>query len=131
MDGLEGKLSALLNDPGSMAQIMSLVQSLGVGKQEAPSAPPPPPQAAPPPAPPAAPVAASAPSLPLPDPAMLQSMMRIMSDVQRIDPKQDALFRAIKPFLRPDRQEKIDRALQIARISHIAGYAIRNFDRRA
>lgn len=121
MEGFENTLNALLNDPGSMAQIMSLVQNLSKGSQQAENPEPPAPQEA------HAPAAAP---LPAPDSAMLQSMMRIMRDVQKVDPKQDALFRALKPFLRPERQEKIDRALQIARISHIAGYAIRNFDHR-
>lgn len=31
MDGLEEKLSAILNDPNSMEQILSLAKNLGIG----------------------------------------------------------------------------------------------------
>ena len=39
--------------------------------------------------------------------------------------RQEALLRALEPFLRPARREKIERALQIARLSGIAGSALR------
>ena len=39
--------------------------------------------------------------------------------------RQEALLRALEPFLRPSRREKIERALQIARLSGIAGSALR------
>lgn len=113
MDGIEDKLSQLLNDPNSMAQIMSLVQSFGLGsppesKGSEDNSPPPPP----------------------PDDQMLRSLMGIMRTAQQNNPKQEALLSALKPFLRPERRKKIDRAMQIARISHIAGCAIRGFGQK-
>ncbi len=50
-----------------------------------------------------------------------------MRQAKEENPQQDALLNALKPFVRPERREKIDRAMQIARISHIAGHAIRSF----
>lgn len=107
MAGIEETLDQLLGDPGAMAQIMSVVQSLGLGK---------PPDSGECSAPP-----------PVPDDKLLSSLMGIMRDAQSIEPKQEALLCALKPFVRPERREKIDKALRIARISHIAGCAIRNF----
>ena len=106
-DGLEDKLQQILNDPQSMAQSLSLAQSLGMSpeseqKQETSSAPPPPP----------------------PDDGFVKAIIGLMQQARKSDSKQEALLCALKPFLAPDRREKIDRALQIARISHLAGAAL-------
>ena len=105
-DGLEDKLQQILNDPQSMAQILSLAQSLGMSpepeqSQEAPSAPPPP-----------------------PDDGFVKAIFSLMQQARKSDSKQEALLCALKPYLAPDRRDKIDRALQIARISHLAGAAL-------
>ena len=42
------------------------------------------------------------------------------------DKKQEALLLALKPFLRKDRQSKIDRALQAARLASLASLALKN-----
>ena len=108
MDGLEEQLQKILNDPDSMAQILSLAQSFGLqppeGAASAPSAPPPP-----------------------PDDGMAKAIFGMMQQARQSDGKQEALLQAIKPYLRPERRGKIDRALQIARISHMAGFALRNY----
>ena len=114
-EGLEGKLQQILNDPNSMAQILSLAQSFGMqspAEQQAESQTPP----APPPL-----------SSAMPDAGFLQGIMELMQQAQRSDGKQEALLCALKPFLRPERREKIDQALQLARISHLAGFALKNY----
>lgn len=105
-DGLEDKLQQILNDPDSMAQIMSLAQSLG-GQQEQTEK-----QAAP---------------SPIIDEGMMQAVFGMMQQMQQTDSRQDALLCALKPYLAPERREKIDRAIQIARISRLAGSALRSF----
>ncbi len=102
-EGLESQLNEILNDPERMAQILSMAQSFGLQPPETPT---------------------SAPPL---DPEMLQSMMQLMQQAQRADGKQEALLSALKPYLAPERREKLDRAIQLARISHLAGYALRNY----
>ena len=42
-------------------------------------------------------------------------------------PKQET---SLKPFLKPERREKIDRAMQAARISRLAGAALRGRDQK-
>ena len=134
MDGLEDKLQHILNDPQSMAQILSMAQSFGLQPPEPSRAPAPPNGPAPPPPkpspgphpnpPPGPPPSAPAPPM---DPRMLQTLMRLMQQAQQSDGKQEALICALKPFLAPERREKMDRAMQIARISHLAGFALRNY----
>ena len=38
-----------------------------------------------------------------------------------------ALLLAMRPYMRPEKQEKLDRALQIARMAHIAGAVMREY----
>lgn len=114
-EGLEEALNQVLNNPERMAQILSLAQSFGMQPPEAPPTEPVP----------SAPMQADA-SMPPLDPALLRSMMQLMQQAQRSDGKQEALLLALRPYLAPERREKFDRALQIARISHLAGYALRN-----
>ena len=132
MDGLEDKLQHILNDPQSMAQILSMAQSFGLQPPEPSRAPAPPNGPAPPPPKPSPGPGSqpdpppSAPAPPM-DPRMLQTLMRLMQQAQQSDGKQEALICALKPFLAPERREKMDRAMQIARISHLAGFALRNY----
>lgn len=122
VDGLEDKLQQILNDPQSMAQILSMAQSFGLQPPEPSRAPDAPPKPGQPPKPPSPP-----PKPPQLDPRMLQTLTQLMQQAQQSDGKQEALICALKPFLAPERREKMDRAMQIARISHLAGFALRNY----
>ena len=112
MEGLEEQLQKILDDPDSMAQILSLAQSFGLQPPDA---------------------AASAPSAPLPpaDDGLMKAVFGMMQQARQSDGRQEALLQALKPYLRPERRGKIDRALQIAKISHIAGFALRNYGKLA
>lgn len=105
-EGMEERLNQLLNDPESMAQIMSFAQSLG-GKPEEQR----------PKEEPAA----------FPDEGFVRAMLQLVQQAQHSDGKQEALLCALKPFLRPERRDKIDRALRIARLSQLAGSALKNY----
>lgn len=104
-----------------MAQIMNLAQSLGGGQagqaQAQQTAPPPPqPQQAPPPDM-GNPLAALTGGL---DPKLLT---RLLPLIQELGGQQDSharqLLYALRPYLKADRQEKIERALQLARLFHL------------
>lgn len=110
-DNLEEQLNRILADPDSMAQILSLAQSFGMQ----PESPPEPPDRIPPP--PAPPI----------DGAMLQGLMHLMQQTRQTDKKQEALVRALKPYLAPERRDKLDRAMQIAQISHLVSAALQNY----
>lgn len=136
MSEFEDKLGAILGDQNAMAQIMALAQSLG-GRQE--SAPPAAtPLAAPsPPAP-----AATQPPAELPDPsgmfgmlgdldpALIQTGMKLFSEFSGSEDEKTALLLALKPFLKEERYAKVDRAVQIARLSRLLRVAFQLFKGR-
>ena len=110
-------LNGILSNPQAMQQMMALAQSLGLQgqggqpQQSAPTPPPPPPQL---------------PQQPSqPDPMQLLQGFLQMSKQMGGDERQLALFQALKPFVRPDRAEKLDRAIQIARLSRVIRVAFR------
>ena len=110
-EGFEDKLNQILSDPDSMAKIMNLAQSLG-GPAAAPNGPPDPPPKPPPPP---------------PDDAFVKGILRLMQQAQLTDKRQEALLCALKPYLAPERQAKIDEALRIAKLSQLAGFALKNY----
>ena len=107
MAEFEDKLNSILSNPDAMAQIMQLAQSFS-GNGEPPPPPPPPRQE------------------PLPgalggmDPGLL---MKLLPLVQELGGGQDSharqLLYALSPYLKPERQAKVDRALQLARLFHV------------
>ena len=61
------------------------------------------------------------------DPRILQIGMRILSEYNQSDDRNAALLAALKPFLKEERASKIDRAVQIAKLSRIARSALQIF----
>ena len=112
-EGCEDKLNQILNDPDSMAKIMTLAQSLGGSSGEKHASAPSEPPRDPPPAP--------------PDDAFVKGILRLMQQAQHTDKRQEALLCALKPYLLPERQAKIDEALKIAKLSQLASLAFQNY----
>lgn len=116
MAEFDEKLNQILSDPGAMAQIMQLAQSLGGDTSSPPS---------PPPASSKQPSGDNGASLLSSlaggiDPAMLTKLLPL---VRELGGKQDsnarALLYALRPYLKEERQEKVERALQLARLFHL------------
>jgi len=104
-----------------MAQIMQLAQSLGGGQEPVAAPPPSQPVQAPPPPPSGGGNGDLLSSLTGGmDPALL---MRLMPLIQELGSGKNSnasqLLYALRPYLKPDRQEKVERALQLARLFHI------------
>ena len=119
MAEFDEKLSAILNNQEAMGQIMALAQSLGAsgalegqGSGEGERANPPPAAAAPPPQ------AAGKPLEGL-DPRLLQLGARLLQEYQRTDDRKTALLTALRPFVKEERYEQLDRAVQVARLSRV------------
>ena len=115
MADLEETLQSLLSDPETMGQIQALAGQLGLGgsgpAQEEPQA--------------AAPDPDPSPAL---DPESLGQMGRLLELFQasrRADPQADALIAALRPYLRPERQRKLDQAVPLAGLSRAARQAFR------
>lgn len=126
----EEQLNQILGDPQAMGQIMSLAQSLS-GKQEEH------PEEAPPSDDPegteeaAASPAGEDPS-PLSalsglDPKLIKLGMGLLSEYSAQDDRKTALLAALKPFLKPERQAKMDQAVRIARLTRVIRAALKLF----
>ncbi len=133
MAEFDEKLNTLLSNPDAMAQIMQLAQSLG--GDAAPQAQPSPPQS--PPQPP--PAQSSGGGMPFSQPPpssgggdLLSSLtggmdpkllMKLLPLVQELGGQQDSnarqLLYALRPYLKEERQQKVERALQLARLIHL------------
>ena len=61
------------------------------------------------------------------DPRLLRMGMGLLSEYSAQDDKKTALLAALKPFLKPERQEKMDQAVRIARLTRVIRTALRMF----
>ena len=127
MAEFDEKLNSILSNPDAMSQIMQLAQSLGGGgqpsanPQQAPGPPPPPP-----PQQPASPPPGGGDLLNSLmgggglDPGLLTRLLPLIQELggQRDSNARNLLY-ALRPYLRSDRQEKVERALQLARLFHL------------
>ena len=142
MSELEQKLEGILGNPQAMAQIMSLAQSLNLGGPAGQPADAPAPGGAPPadsaPAAPAPDSPAPSPPPPPPAPASDGGLGGLLGGLGALDPKmlsaaaslmgqfssgsddqRVALLNALRPFVKEQRYAKLDKAIQIAKLSRL------------
>lgn len=125
MAEFDDKLNSILSNPDAMSQIMQLAQSLGGGGGDGPQGPPPawgpqqgqqspPPQQGPPPLGALSSLAGGL------DPGLVARLLPLIQELggQRDSNARNLLY-ALRPYLRSDRQEKVERALQLARLFHL------------
>jgi hypothetical protein len=126
------KLNHILSNPDAMAQIMQLAQSLGSNSesQTIPSQ-----QAEPNPTistPAYTSVSQSSDpfSSLLGDPSLLLKLIPLMQELggQR-DSNARALLCALQPYLKPERQDKIERALQLAKLFRVGKKFLSEWER--
>ena len=135
MAEFDDKLNSILSNPDAMSQIMQLAQSLGGGGAQESAPPPPPdqpggqpggpawgnpPQAAPPPAGGGGDLLSSLLGGGGLDMGLLTRLLPLIQELggQRESNARTLLY-ALRPYLRSDRQEKVERALQLARLFHL------------
>lgn len=124
MAEFEEKLNALLNDPASMAQIMQLAQSFSAQSGNSAAPPPsPPPPADPPPADPSS-LSGLLGGI---DPKLIGKLLPLLQGAGKNNESAQLLY-ALRPFLKPERQDKIDRALQLSRMIHLAKQFFTNWE---
>ena len=125
--GFDDKLNSILSNPDAMAQIMQLAQSLSGGPEGGGDDPPPPqsggPSAGPGRQPSQPPPSGSDPLSALAGGLDPQLLMRFLPLLRELGGQQDSnarqLLYALRPYLKPERQEKVERALQLARLFRI------------
>jgi len=119
MDEMEDKLGAILGNPQLMQQIMTMAQSLGQSQPQ-----PPMPAQSQPPLPEVSRSAFNMNGLGM-DPAMLQRILGIARQ-SGIDKNQQALLRALSPYIGTDRIQKLERAMRAAKIANAATSVLRS-----
>ena len=115
MAEMEDKLNSILGNPQMMQQIMAMAQALGQSQSEQPKQEerkpdPPPPQ----------------PQMQMPsggDLAMIQKLFG-MARQSGIDKNQQALLRALSPYLSRERIVKLEKAMRAAKLAGIASTAL-------
>lgn len=122
MAEFDEKLNSILSNPDAMSQIMQLAQTLsGDGQSPDASTPPPPP----------------APSSPDPISSLLGSadpslILKFLPLIQELGSSQNnqarQLLYALRPYLKEERQDKVERALQLARMFHIGKKFLANWE---
>ena len=110
MDSMEEKLGSILNNPEMMQKIMGLAQSLG--SQESKPEKDPPPQA---------------PQIPQIDGALLQAVAG-MARQSGVDRDQQALLRALGPYLSRQRIHKLENAMRAAKMARMAATVLARQD---
>lgn len=112
MAEFEDMLNSILSSPQEMEKIMGLARELsGAAPEEKPPEKPP--------------EKSGIPGLGDLSPKALASIGRLLKDLgsSRDDDKAN-LMRSMKPYLKPERREALDRAVKIARIAHVARSAV-------
>ena len=108
MEGLEEKLNSVLSDPQMMQQLMAMAQSLGSqSPSPAPQQPPEPRKA----------------SLPDIDIGMLQKLSGL-AQKGSIDNNQQALLKALGPYLSGQRINRLEKAMRAAKMAQFASSAL-------
>jgi hypothetical protein len=113
MGELEDKLNSILSSPEEMEKIMGIARSLREGANETET-----------------PRSAETPSIDPSaltggiDPKMLGVMTRLMGGMNQRSNEKTAILRSIKPFLKKERREKLDRASELARMAKLAKTAL-------
>lgn len=124
MAEFDDKLNSILSNPDAMSQIMQLAQSLsgpGPGDESPPPQSPPPRQTAAPPPMGGGDLFSSLSSLAGGmDPRFLSRLLPLIQELggQR-DSNARALLYALRPYLKEEKQDKVERALQLARLFHL------------
>ena len=95
---LEDRINSLLSDPAQMEKLAGLAQRLMGGTDEPPAAEPP----------------------PVPDAGLLAKLAASMRAAESEPGRERALLAAMRPYLSAPRQEKMDRALRLARMAKLA-----------
>ena len=106
MNEFEEKLNAVLNNPAELERIARLAAELMGGEDD---------ETAPPPKP----------DIPPLDSELLGKLTKLMGSAGGGSDK-TALVQALSPYLKPDRQARLQRALRMAKVARLARAAMEN-----
>lgn len=126
MDDFEEKLNAVLSSPETMDKVMNMARSIGGQSESAPQSDE---RAG------DSDASASAPDMSALlggllggdssiDPKLISTAMRFLGAYNNNDPQKAALMQAVKPYLRPERRERVDQAMQTLKLANVAKEAL-------
>lgn len=95
MEDLEEKISSVLNNPQQLSQILSIAKNLGLTPSDAEGE-------------------------PTEEAPQTHALPELLKHVNVKDDKQAALLKALKPYLKPEKRAKLERAVQLAKFSGLA-----------
>ena len=128
MAEFEEKLNSILGNQAAMNQILALARSLSGDRQEEPSTPENPSRDGDTYIPVTEETSQTMPDLSVllgqVDPRMIQIGMDVIRQMQNTEDRNVALLNALRPFLREEKQARLDRALQIARMTKLIRAAL-------
>lgn len=107
MEDMDSRLNAMLSDPAAMARIIQMAQQLSGGTTQTAPPPPPPPQNAPPPPP------SDGGGF---DPMLLAKFLPLLQDLRQSNSQTTQLLYALRPFLKEEKQPKVERAAKLAHL---------------
>ena len=112
MDGIEQRLEAILSNPESMGKIMELAKGLGLEPSNTQEE------------------VTQTSTVPMSN--MLGNIAPLLSasNQQGLDGRQTALLNALRPYLRPERQDRLNKAIQAAKLVKTAKLALGQFNLR-
>ena len=120
MEGIEEKLGAILSNPDMMNTIMSMAKTLGQSQQPAE---PSPQQNQEPPQQKPSPPASKGPPLGRNELEMI-SRISALSRQTGLDRQEQALLKALHPYLSRDRLSKLEKAMHAAKMARFATFAL-------
>lgn len=128
MNEWEDKLNAILSSPETMEQILSLANRLSGGGESGGAS-----EAAPaeseqtPPTPGTDPLGGLGSLLGGFDPTLLQKLLPLVQEYTAGADEKQALLLALKPFLKQESQEKVEKAIRITRLSRVIRSSMKLF----
>lgn len=99
LDNIVEQISQILNDPGSMKYITQMAEAIGGSSQNG--------------------------AVDQSSQSSITELSNAVCSVKAKEEKHQALIRALLPYLRPGHQQRLERAMQIAKISHFAEVALK------
>lgn len=102
MEEISQKLNEILQDPARIQQIKEMASAMGLSDTTEEATEPPIIQEA------------------------LQQVSHVLHQTEAKEQRQQALMRALLPYLSPRRQGKLEKAIQLSRLSRLAGVALQN-----
>jgi hypothetical protein len=125
MSELDDKLNQILSNPDTMNQIMSIANSLSSSGE--PSSPVPSEPQSQPEMPDLSALSSLLGGNDRVDPQLMGTLSQLMEEYSKPEDEKAALLRALRPFLREERSARIDRVIQLTRLSRVVKLALQLF----